>query len=145
LVENGVCHPKLEALGLPKVSFPSIFVEPSASDVVSMSLGKAAHQNPYALQGRLGPVLFDKTSGLRCDRIISVKIDLLKKMDKAGLCYYFYLVGECKGCDRIHSLERKLTVAEFDALWTVARKGECYKSRKKNKCDDALCIYGHKP
>ena len=144
LVKNGMCHPKLEALGFPVAEFPGLFSEPLASEVVAMSTGKKAFQNPFALQGRLGPVLIDMRSKLRYDKPLSFKSDALKKMERSGLCFWFYLVGECKGCERIHELGRKLTVDEFDALWIIARRGECFTSRRRKPCDDALCVYGHK-
>lgn len=106
--------------------------------------GKKAFQNPFAMQARLKPVLIDKKRGLRYDRVLNVKPDLLKNVEKMGLCFWFYLVGACKGCDRVHDAGRVLTVDEFDVVWFIARKGECYNSRKKKVCNDALCIYGHK-
>ena len=144
LVKNGACHPKLKALGFQVEEFPGLFSEPLVSENVVMSMGKKVFQNPFALQWRLGPVLIDKKSGLRYDKPFSFKPDVVKKMERLGLCFWFYLVGECKGCERIHELERRLTVDEFDALWIVARRGECFTSRRRKTCDDAVCIYGHK-
>ncbi|CAO2653439.1 Nn.00g028500.m01.CDS01 [Neocucurbitaria sp. VM-36] len=149
LLKNEVCHPKLEALGLPIVEFPGLFVQPVAlqplsPEVVTLSTGRKALQNPFALQSRLGPVLNDKKNGLRYDRPLNVKVDALKNVERIGLCFWFYLTGGCKGCDRVHDKERRLTVDDFDALWLVARRGECYKSQKRRVCNDMICIYGHK-
>jgi hypothetical protein len=81
---------------------------------------------------------------LRYDRPLSVKPDVLKTVEKMGLCFWFYLLGGCKGCDRVHEVERRLTIEEVDGLWLVARRGECYKKKKGRVCDDVTCIYGHR-
>jgi hypothetical protein len=149
LLKNEVCHPRLEALGLQIVELPGLFVQPVVlqpvvREIAALSMGRKALQNPFALQSRLGPVLIDNRNGMRYDRLLSVKGDTLKNVEKMGLCFWFYLIGGCKGCDRIHEVERRLTVDEFDGLWLVARRGECYKSKKRKACEDVTCIYGHK-
>jgi len=148
LVDAGLFHPRLASLGFPKIQFPGLFEEPMISEVVAMSNGKEQpmkqFQNPYALQARLQPVLSDTKTGTRYDRILNPKLELVKKMQGLGLCHYFYLAGECKGCEKTHKADRKLTVDEFDALWSISRRGQCYKNRKKQSCEDVLCIYGHR-
>jgi hypothetical protein len=144
LVKNRLCHPKIQALGFPVTEFPGVFADPLASEVVAMPTVKKAFQNPFAWQARLGPVFLDKRSGLRYDKSLKIEPEALKTMERSRLCFWFYLVGECKGCDRLHEAGRRLTTDEFDALWAISRRGECYKSRKGKPCDDGLCIYGHK-
>ncbi|KAF2019711.1 hypothetical protein BU24DRAFT_419340 [Aaosphaeria arxii CBS 175.79] len=145
LLKDGVCHPKLEALGLPTVEFRGLFTGPVASGVSGASKGGKRFQNPFAWQMRLLPVRIDNKSGLRYDRPVTVTIEDVKRIEKMRLCHWFYLTGACKGCDRVHQVEQRLTTDEFDSLWTIARRGECYNSRKKKVCHDPLCIYGHKP
>lgn len=144
LVKHTAFNAKFKTLGLPVVEFPGVFAGQSTPEGFDKCTGKTTLQNPYALQWRLGPILVDKKSGLRYDRFISTKKDAVKKFEKLRLCFYFYLTGSCKGCDRKHALELKLTIDEFDALWQIARRGECYNSRKRKSCTDAFCFYGHK-
>lgn len=144
LVKNRTCHAKIQALGFPFVEFPGVFAEPLMSKIAAMPMAKLGFQNPFAWQARLAPILYDKKSGLRFDRPLKIEPEALKTMERSKFCFWFYLLGKCKGCDRLHEPERRLSTDEFDALWVISRRGECYKSRKKKACDDVLCIYGHK-
>ena len=144
LVQNGVCRPHLKALGLPMLRFPGIFVEPLGSDVATPYTTSKTHEYQWAWQGRLGPILYDKSSGMRYDRTLLVPASAVKKIEKGGLCFFFYLTGRCAGCKRSHDHDHKLTVEEFDAIWHIARRGQCYTSQKRKPCTNELCIYGHK-
>jgi len=147
LVDAGLFHPRLASLEFPKIHLPGLFEEPMISEVVAMANGKEQpvkpFRHPYALQARLKPVLIDKKTGTRYDKPLKPKPELVRKLQGLKLCYQYHLVGECKGCDKTHSVDRKLTPDEFDALWSITRRGQCYKDRKK-QCEDALCIYGHR-
>ena len=141
LVKSGVCRLNTDAIGLPVVQFSGLFTD--AVVAAGVGGGGKAHQNPFALQARLQPVAIG-VCGLRRDRPLFVNQNTMVEMQKTKLCHWFYLVGKCKGCDKIHDPSRKLSEEEFDALWLIARRGECYKSRKRQVCRDILCIYGHK-
>lgn len=105
--------------------------------------------NLQAQSDRLGPVLTD-ISGHRVDKPLQVNEVVVERIKKGKLCYYLFLRGECvsEKCDRNH-VHRPLTDEEFDALWWLARQGQCFKSRKANRdggndCSDEMCVYGHR-
>lgn len=106
------------------------------------------YRNRLAQSHRLAPVLKD-TSGCRVDRLLQVNDGVVKRLKELHLCYYLFLRGECSGnCDRNHQ-HRALADNEFDALWSLARKGQCYQHQRANReadkdCTDELCIYGHR-
>jgi hypothetical protein len=100
------------------------------------------HYKSYnAKPERLGPVL--RQDGKRIDKPLSVRPQVVKQFERANLCHWLFLRGECREkCSRIHAYIRPLTDEELDALWFISRRGRCYKLLKGG-CDDDRCIYGH--
>jgi hypothetical protein len=107
------------------------------------------HHNHQAQSDRLGPVVTN-TNGRRVDKPLQVDEVVVERLKRGVLCYYFFLRGECvsEKCARNH-VHRPLMDNEFDALWWLARQGQCSKGRKANRdtgsdCSDEMCIYGHR-
>lgn len=107
------------------------------------------YRNPRSQSDRLAPVLTDQ-NGRRVDRSLKINMSVVERIKKGLLCYHFFLRGECvlPTCRRNHA-HRPLTDEEFDALWVLARQGQCYKSQKADRnagddCSDAMCVYGHR-
>lgn len=100
--------------------------------------------NPAAKPERLGPVLRND-HGRRIDKQLDVDIHApeFQALRKSNRCNWYYLRGECSGCERRHDLE-PLTDQEYDWLWFSARQALCYKVKGSRDCDDAKCIYGHR-
>jgi hypothetical protein len=106
-------------------------------------------RNPQARSDRLGPVLTDQ-AGHRVDRPLRVNEAVVENLKKGSLCYHYFLRGDCvlPTCRQNH-VHPPLTDEEFDALWSLARQGRCFKSRKADRdpgddCSDAKCVYSHR-
>jgi hypothetical protein len=122
---------------------------PVATERRASEVPYKSYHNRHAQFVRLGPVLRDP-SGHRVDKPLQVDEVVVDKIKKLCLCYYLFLRGECvsEKCDRNHAY-RPLTDHEFDALWRLARQGQCFKSRKAIQnggidCSDNMCVYGHR-
>jgi hypothetical protein len=107
------------------------------------------HHSRQAQSDRLGPVVTN-INGRRVDKPLHVDEVVVERIKRGALCYYLFLHGKCvsEKCDRNYT-HRPLMDNEFDALWWLARQGQCYKSRKANRdsgsdCSDAMCVYGHR-
>lgn len=177
LVQGTPLPQSMKALGLKTIELSSIFStltqaamlgEAMGQNVRSMTMGfmpdprsalgrpkvmasgtsLAANGGSWAQAGRLGPVTTDQ-AGRRMDRLLQVNVGIVERIKKEVLCYYFFLRGECVSakCDRNHQY-RPLTDQEFDALWVLARQGQCYVNRRARNggkdCVDPKCIYGHR-
>jgi hypothetical protein len=153
-VSIGLPGPPWERGGVtPPASVP--LVDRSSDVGRATATGRKVPGTPFngyrrqAQSGRLGPVSTD-ISGRRVDKALQVDKVIVERIKKGVLCYYLFLRGECvsEKCDRNH-IHRPLMDDEFDALWSLARQGSCYKSQKatrpgRNNCLDALCVYGHR-
>lgn len=132
----------------PMTAGPTSSVAP-ASPGTPLRHPSNPRSNPQAQSYRLGPVFTDK-DGRRIDKPLQVNEALAATLRKRSLCYHYFLRGECTAtakCLCNHEY-RPLTDDEFYALWALARRGRCHKSRKadqnrRDDCADAKCVYGH--
>ncbi|KAL9576767.1 MAG: hypothetical protein Q9203_007673 [Teloschistes exilis] len=97
--------------------------------------------SPNTDSRRLGPIL-KNANGHRIDRPLNVEPSLQQAMAKKNLCVWLFLKGHCDGCVRNHS-HKPLSEKEYEALWLVARQGQCFGYRKHRFCVDPGCVYGH--
>lgn len=83
---------------------------------------------------------------MRIDRPLSVSPEVLDRLAKQKMCYWFYLRGTCdeRDCKKGHE-QRILNEEEWDALWLLARRGPCFKASRSltRNCGDRMCIYRH--
>jgi hypothetical protein len=81
----------------------------------------------------------------RIDPRLSVPPDILDDMRVLNLCGWRFLRGEClrSTCRKNHDYDEILSDAEFDALWYLARQGECNNEKKFGMCRDKKCIFRH--
>lgn len=115
-----------------------------------------SHFKIKAQSERLGPVVTDQ-AGRRVDKPFPPSQPseiVIERLRGQSLCYHLFLRGECvlqgKPCRKNHA-HAPLTEDEFYALWALARKSGCFKSRKAgsgdrivaNDCSDPKCVYGH--
>ena len=101
----------------------------------------ASHANNFQI--KLGPIVRDK-AGNRIDREIKVNDKLLEAIKPARLCSWYYLRGECNmDCGKSHKYHKPLTDPEFNAVWWLARQGQCFRIKKGKDCDDDKCVYSH--
>lgn len=142
LLKSGDSSSVINHLGLSTTTFRGLFVSHESSHESSNS--PRMHVYPYAKIHPLEPIARNKL-GLRLDRPLEVIEAVVIRLRKADLCHWYFLVGQCRGCSRVHDPVRQLSTMEFEALWYIARQGECYNSRRKRPCDDVKCIYGHRP
>lgn len=151
LLEGSPFPPPIKALGFKRITrFQTVFTcqgrhsppnGTSSSPPSSPSTPTRFYVNNAVQWDRLGPVVVN-SAGLRYDRPLLVDKALVERLKKANLCHWLFLRGECVGCARNH-VHHLLTDAEFDALWSLARQGRCFKDRKGGNCSDPKCIYGH--
>lgn len=156
LVQGTPLPKSMRDLGLKTVELNSIFSTLTQGTTSGEAMGQnvrpmtslTANGGPWAQAGRLGPVTMDQ-AGRRMDRPLHVNVSTVERIKKEVLCYYFFLRGECVSakCDRNHQY-RPLADQEFDALWVLARQGQCYTNRRARNggrdCSDPKCIYGHR-
>ncbi|KAL8946065.1 MAG: hypothetical protein Q9222_007490 [Ikaeria aurantiellina] len=149
-------HYAIQNVGFKRqIHFDSVFGSGMASQSESESQRKSstaggkenpARRGPYTApsvdSSQLGPVIKDGT-GRRVDKPLDVDQALVQTILKSNLCAWLFLKGFCKGCERNHA-HMPLNAKEYNALWFIARQGQCYAYRKSGRCDDATCVYGHK-
>ena len=107
------------------------------------SISGPPFSNPAIRSERLGPVMRDER-GRRIDKPLDIdqNAPYVQALRNGNLCMWYYLRGECSGCERVHKV-KPLKPREYDCLWSVARQAPCFKVLKGKDCDDAKCIYGH--
>ncbi|KAL8927602.1 MAG: hypothetical protein Q9172_001312 [Xanthocarpia lactea] len=142
-------------LGFKKiVSFPSVFarawtpitqngnhqVQSPTPAPVSRAT-KRQYRSSAVDPSRLGPVMKNE-QGQRIDKPLNVNDGIVNAIQTKNLCMWLFLKGYCAGCERNHA-HPPLSKPEYDALWSVARRGKCYQHRKAKGCNDPSCIYGH--
>lgn len=122
-----------------KADFNSLRPKPTTTSVPSPPFS-----DPTINSERLGPVIRDE-SGQRVDKPLDVDPSgvYVQVLRNTNLCMWYYLRGECSGCERVHDV-KPLNPHGYDCLWFVARQGMCFKVRNGKDCDDAKCIYGHR-
>ncbi len=135
-----------EAAATPLASRRNSIERPVAAAAAAASppaSPQTRRHSPQAESNRLGPVLVGE-DGRRIDRRLHVNTAIVEKLRKVSLCYHLFLRGECvmPKCPRTHWV-RQLTNEEFDALWWLARQGQCYTSMNGKECSDATCVYSH--
>ena len=158
LVEGRSFPKEIRNLGLKSTRFSPVFSDITQSKVFASSawgqslplpvaetaaeqVNYPKYHKPKAQSDRLGPVLKGE-GGRRIDKQLQVDKAVADRLKKGSLCYYFYLRGKCTGCQRSH-LHRPLNDIEYDALWSLARQGRCFKTQNGDDCCDVLCVYGH--
>jgi hypothetical protein len=149
LIEGSLPLSKLKDIGFRTIQLDNIFdtEQRRKKQQTIQSLPKPlpasqCRRDPNARPERLGPILRD-THGKRRDKPLSVRSEVMKQFEKANVCPWFFLRGQCRvSCSRNHG-HRPLTDEELDAVWLIARRGRCYTARKDNHCDDDRCVYGH--
>ncbi|KAL8711232.1 MAG: hypothetical protein Q9220_004377 [cf. Caloplaca sp. 1 TL-2023] len=97
---------------------------------------------PSVDSSKLGPI-FKDGEGRRMDRPLDVDQAVVRRLLKSNLCVWLFLKGICKGCERNHA-HAALSAQEYDALWSIARQGQCFAYKKGGGCSDATCVYGHR-
>ncbi|KAL8849542.1 MAG: hypothetical protein Q9221_005476 [Calogaya cf. arnoldii] len=154
LLEGYQVSPAIRNLGFKRsVRFPSVFA-PGWTPVGQSSASQAplptpltasrVNKGPFQLKvgpGRLGPVLKDE-KGQRIDKHLDVDPEVVQTIQKKNLCHWLLLKGTCVGCERNHAYP-PLNKREYNALWCLARRASCFKTRKGKGCEDPTCIYGH--
>ena len=146
LLEGSPAPPSIKGLGFKKVTqFLNVFAfRGSQNGTYSSPQGvpKYFYSVPPSQYERLGPIPVNDW-GIRVDRPLSVQPEVVERMKRLNLCHWLFLRGECRGCQRNHH-HQTLSDVEFDALWSAARQGRCFKS-KRDSCSDPKCIYSHSP
>lgn len=173
LLKGGPMHPQIAALGFTKtLTLRTVFgsqevkkITPARSSVpavapavvpriaVLSSPGSSSTQdpgsrmvlaNPERIAKRLGPILRNE-AGQRIDKPLHIDTNsaYIQVLKKSNLCMWYYLRGECTGCDRNHFVG-PLQPHEYNCLWYLARSALCWKIQKGKDCDDPRCIYGHR-
>ena len=149
LLEGSIVNPAMFALRFENVlRLDSIFAQqqaeqsPVAAKRVTGQSGPI-HKNDAIDPNRLGRVLWNE-KGERVDKTLNIDPDsgLLKALRGANLCSWYYLRGECRGCDRNHN-HPPLTPREYEHLWYITRQNKCHKIKKGKACEDLKCVYGH--
>ena len=155
LLEGYQVSSAIRSLGFKrKVRFPSVFA-PGWTPIAQNSGDQAQIPTPVTASrvtkapfhcsavdaSRLGPVMKNEL-GKRIDKHLSVDPRTVQALMEKNLCTWLYLKGFCAGCDRNHA-HRVLNEQQYDALWSVSRRGRCYKDQKGKGCNDPICIYGH--
>lgn len=92
---------------------------------------------------RLGPIKRNAAQK-RVDKPLNVRQSTIQAIRKKDLCTWHYLRSDCTldSCKRNHTDSRPLSSEDFDALWWIARHGQCHTARR-GSCEDDRCIYGH--
>jgi hypothetical protein len=144
LIEGSLPLSRPKGVGFQTVKFDNIFV--AKQNIQESSTKLSMTIQPYSYPGakleRLGSILHN-AQGKRIDRPLSVRPEVIKQLERENLCYYLFLRGECREkCSRKH-ISHLLSDEEWDALWFLARRGRCYRSRKDNNCNDSKCVYSH--
>ena len=165
LLNGGPMHPQIAALGFSKtLTLRTVFglqevkkATPAAAVIPTSAIlsspGSSSTQNSGSrlvlanierIAERLGPVLRN-AAGQRIDKPLHIDTNsaYIQVLKKSNLCMWYYLRGECTGCNRNHFVG-PLQPHEYDCLWYLARNALCWKVQKGKDCDDPNCIYGHR-
>jgi hypothetical protein len=143
LIEGSLPLGRLKDAGFRTARLPRAFEAEQRQATQSPQKSGKTHKNHNARPERLGLILRNE-SGKRVDRPLRARPEVIKQLEKANICHWLFLRGECgKKCSRNHAY-RPLTDEELDALWLVSRRSQCNKVRRDGgDCVNEKCIYGH--